>query len=52
VAWLNFVETMTQPSAMGTGPNKNYAGAFIKIYGDHRAAFDKADGLIVKRGGP
>src|SRR3954469_19260128 len=52
VAWLNFVESMTQPVAMGTGTNKNYAGAFIKVYADHRAAFDSADGLIVKRGGP
>jgi hypothetical protein len=52
VAWLNFVESMTQPSAMGTGPNQKYAGAFIRVYGDHRAAFDAADGLIVKRGGP
>src|SRR3954470_7708564 len=51
VAWLNFVESMTQPAAVGTGANQKYAGAFIRVSGEHRAAFEKADGLIVKRGG-
>jgi biotin transporter BioY len=50
-AWLNFVAKMSEPSAMGSNATIRFgAQGFVKTYGDHREKFDKADGLIVKRG--
>jgi uncharacterized membrane protein required for colicin V production len=52
VAWLRFVETMSQPEALGTAATDRFSSkGFVTIYGDRRAKFEKAPGLIVKRGG-
>ncbi len=49
-AWLRFVQKMSAPTALGSGTTQDFsAKAFVKIYGDRRAAFEKADKLIVKR---
>jgi hypothetical protein len=52
VAWLRFVEKMSQPSALGSaGKTERFsARAFVKIYEDRRAKFEQASGLIVDRG--
>ena len=51
VAWLKLVEKMTDPSALGVNDERIItASGFIKNYRGHREKFDKADGLIVKRG--
>jgi len=50
-AWLRFVQTMSQPSVLGSSSTNEFsAKAFVKFYGDHREKFDKAEGLIVRRG--
>ncbi len=50
-AWLRFVEKMSQPIALGSNATDRFsAKAFVKIYTDRREKFDKAPGLIVKRG--
>jgi hypothetical protein len=50
-AWLQFVETMSQPAALGSASTDGFsAKAFVKIYGDRREKFQKASGLVVDRG--
>jgi hypothetical protein len=50
-AWLQFVEKMSQVSALGSlNTEKFSANAFVSIYADHRDKFDKAPKLINKRG--
>jgi uncharacterized membrane protein required for colicin V production len=50
-AWLRFVESMSQPTALGAGSTDRFgAKAFVKIYGDRREKFEKATTFIVKRG--
>lgn len=50
-AWLRFFATMSQPSALGASSTDGFsAKAFVKIYSDRRAKFEKAPSLIVKRG--
>ncbi len=58
VAWLRFFVTMTGKNALGFGNsdnqdfvNKGVAG-WVGAYQNHRAAFEKAPSMIVKRGGP
>ncbi|HVT26669.1 MAG TPA: CvpA family protein [Lacipirellulaceae bacterium] len=49
--WLKFIQAMSKPSAMGAESVDHFgANPFLKIYTDRREKFDKADGLIVKRG--
>lgn len=51
-AWLSFFQTVSDAAAFGTDSTGRFsANAFVKIYGDRRAKFDKAPSLIVKRGG-
>jgi uncharacterized membrane protein required for colicin V production len=50
-AWLRFVERMSQPTALGSDNTARFsANAFLKIYQDRRAKFEKSDKLIVPRG--
>lgn len=51
LAWLRFVQRVSPAEALG-GSNQSAfsAEAFVKIYGNHRAAFAKAPGLLVNRG--
>jgi hypothetical protein len=50
-AWLRFVETMSQPAALGSGSTDGFsAKAFVKIYSERREKFEKAPGLVVNRG--
>ena len=50
-AWLQFVEAMSQPAALGSASTDGFsAKAFVKIYGDRREKFQKASGLVVDRG--
>jgi uncharacterized membrane protein required for colicin V production len=52
IAWLRFVERVNPAIALGSGSTDKFsAKGFVKIYTDRREKFDKADGLIVKRGG-
>ena len=50
-AWLRFVETISQPAAMGGNSTDRFsAKGFVKIYGDRREKFEKPPTFIVKRG--
>jgi len=50
-AWLRFVERMADPTALGSRGTQDFsAKAFVKIYEDRRAAFEKAPSFIVPRG--
>jgi len=50
-AWLQFVERVNPAAALGSGSiDKFTAKGFVKIYTDRREKFDKAEGMIVKRG--
>src|SRR3954449_9479863 len=50
-AWLRFVERVNPAAALGSGSTDNFtAKGFVKIYTDRREKFDKAEGMIVKRG--
>jgi uncharacterized membrane protein required for colicin V production len=50
-AWLRFVERVSPAAALGSGSTDGFsAKAFVKIYTDRREKFDKAEGMIVKRG--
>jgi uncharacterized membrane protein required for colicin V production len=50
-AWLRFVESLSQPAAMGdSSTDRIGAKSFVKIYGDRREKFEKATTFIVKRG--
>jgi uncharacterized membrane protein required for colicin V production len=50
-AWLKFVERVNPAEALGSGSTDKFsAKGFVKIYTDRREKFDKAEGLIVKRG--
>jgi uncharacterized membrane protein required for colicin V production len=52
IAWLKFVERVNPAVALGSGATDKFsAKGFVKIYTDRREKFDKAEGLIVKRGG-
>jgi hypothetical protein len=52
IAWLKFVERVSPAVALGSEKTDKFsAKGFVKIYTDRREKFDKADGLIVKRGG-
>jgi hypothetical protein len=46
--WLRFVERATSPEVLGSG-NTFSAAAFVSIYADHRAKFDKSRGWLQKR---
>jgi uncharacterized membrane protein required for colicin V production len=49
--WLLFVETMSQPAALGSGKTIRFsASKFVEIYQQRREKFEKAPGLIVDRG--
>lgn len=49
-AWLRFVETMSEPAALGLGDKRDFsAQSFVKIYTDRREKFDKSTSLIVDR---
>jgi hypothetical protein len=51
LAWLRFVERMSKPGMFGSASGNEFsAKAFVDIYTDRRAKFDKAPSLIVKRG--
>lgn len=50
-AWLRFIQRMSSTSAFGSGSTQDFdAQAWVKFYSDRRAAFEKAEGLIVNRG--
>jgi hypothetical protein len=50
IAWLKFVETMSDPAALGWASTDRFsAKAFVKIYSDRRAKFEKASSLVVDR---
>ena len=55
-AWIRFFVTMTGKTSFGfTDTNKSdwqkrAAAAWVQEYATHRAEFDQADGMIVKRG--
>ena len=50
-AWLRFIERVNPATALGSGSTDKFsAKGFVKIYTDRREKFDKAEGLIVKRG--
>lgn len=50
-AWLKFMESMTAPTAFGNGVNNQFkARAWVQIYEEHRAAFDKSESVRVRRG--
>jgi uncharacterized membrane protein required for colicin V production len=50
-AWLRFIERVNPATALGAGSTDKFsAKGFVKIYTDRREKFDKAEGLIVKRG--
>jgi hypothetical protein len=50
-AWLRFIERVNPAVALGSGSSdKISAKGFVKIYTDRREKFDKAEGMIVKRG--
>jgi uncharacterized membrane protein required for colicin V production len=50
-AWLRFVERVNPADALGSGSTDKFtAKGFVKIYTDRREKFDKATGIIVKRG--
>src|SRR3954462_14817694 len=50
-AWLRFIERVNPASALGSGSTDKFsAKGFVKIYTDRREKFDKAEGMIVKRG--
>ena len=50
-AWLRFVERVNPASALGSASGDRFsAKGFVKIYTDRREKFDKAEGMIVKRG--
>jgi len=50
VAWLRFVDKMSLPSALGSKSTERFISpAFVRIYGDRREKFEKADKLIVPR---
>jgi uncharacterized membrane protein required for colicin V production len=50
-AWLRFVERVNPASALGSDSTDQFnAKGFVKIYTDRREKFDKAEGMIVKRG--
>ena len=50
-AWLRFVERVNPAAALGSGSTDKFsAKGFVKIYTDRREKFDKAEGMIVKRG--
>ena len=50
-AWLRFVESLSQPAAMGdSSTDRIGAKSFVKIYGDRREKFEKATTFVVKRG--
>jgi uncharacterized membrane protein required for colicin V production len=52
IAWLRFIERVNPDVALGSGSTDKFtAKGFVKIYADRREKFDKAEGLIVKRGG-
>jgi uncharacterized membrane protein required for colicin V production len=52
VAWLRFMETMSQEDALGRSSTDTFsAKGFVAIYADHREKFDKAPTFIVKRKG-
>ena len=49
-AWLRFVERMSRPAALGvTPPNEFDAKAFVTIYSDRRAQFEKNQTFVVDR---
>ena len=51
-AWLRFVDRMSAPTALGSASTQDFgAKAWVKIYADRRAAFEKASTFIVDRGG-
>jgi hypothetical protein len=47
--WLRFVESMSQPEALGSANSQFSAKAFVKIYADRREKFEKASSLVVDR---
>jgi hypothetical protein len=50
IAWLKFVETMSGPAALGAANTDKFsAKAFVKIYADRRAKFEKASSMVVDR---
>jgi hypothetical protein len=50
-AWLRFVETMSQPAALGSASTDKFsASGFVKIYSGRREKFEKASGIVVDRG--
>src|SRR3954468_5481991 len=50
-AWLRFIERVNPASGLGTDSTDKFsAKGFVKIYTDRREKFDKAEGMIVKRG--
>jgi uncharacterized membrane protein required for colicin V production len=48
--WLRLVERMSAPTALGSGSTQDFsAKAWVKIYADRRAAFEKSDKFIPTR---
>jgi uncharacterized membrane protein required for colicin V production len=53
IAWLRFVDRVTQPDAFGHAGRDTFSpAAFVKIYADHREKFGKANAkwIAVRRG--
>jgi hypothetical protein len=49
-AWLKFVQRMSRPAALGVNPANEFdAKAFVTIYSDRRAQFEKNQNFIVDR---
>jgi hypothetical protein len=51
LAWLSFFEKMSSTDMLGHGSTDRFsAAAFVKIYGDHRAKYEKSPNFLPKRG--
>jgi hypothetical protein len=49
-AWLRFVERVSRPAALGVSPPNEFdAKAFVSIYEDRRAQFEKNQTFVVDR---
>jgi uncharacterized membrane protein required for colicin V production len=50
-AWLRFVERVSAPAALGASSGGQFkAQGWVRIYEDHRAKFEKAGSIKVRRG--
>jgi uncharacterized membrane protein required for colicin V production len=51
LAWLSFFEKMSSADMLGSASTDRFGAAgFVKIYGDHRAKYEKSPNFLPKRG--